>query len=99
MLFAAMRADPDLELMTRMELVHADGRLIPFEVSSVGVRVDGEFGGIHGAARDIDERERLERDLRDSESRYRFLVENSPDVLFATDADGRFTFLSAAIRA
>ena len=97
MLFTMMQADPDLELMTRMELVHADGRFIPFEVSSVGVRVDGEFGGIHGAARDIDERERLERDLRDSESRYRFLVENAPDVLFATDADGRFTFLSAAI--
>jgi PAS domain S-box-containing protein len=99
MLFAAMRADPDLELMTRMELKHADGRLIPFEVSSVGVRVDGEFAGIHGAARDIDERERLERDLRDSESRYRFLVENSPDVLFATDPQGRFTFLSTAITA
>jgi PAS domain S-box-containing protein len=61
------------------------------------VRIDGEFAGIHGAARDIDERERLERDLRDSESRYRFLVENSPDVLFATDAEGRFTFLSTAI--
>ena len=61
------------------------------------MRVDGEFGGIHGAARDIGERERLERDLRDSESRYRFLVENAPDVLFATDGDGRFTFLSAAI--
>ena len=97
MLFTMMQADPDLELMTRMELIHADGRRIPFEVSSVGVRVDGEFGGIHGAARDIGERERLERDLRDSESRYRFLVENAPDVLFATDGDGRFTFLSAAI--
>jgi PAS domain S-box-containing protein len=99
MLFAAMRADPDLELVSRMELIHADGRLIPFEVSSIGVRVDGEFAGIHGAARDIGERERLERDLRDSESRYRFIVENAPDVLFSTDVEGNFTFLSAAIEA
>ena len=99
MLFAAMRQDPDLELMTRMELIHGDGRHIPFEVSSIGVRVDGEFAGIHGAARDIGERERLERDLRDSESRYRFIVENAPDVLFSTDAAGNFTFMSAAIEA
>jgi PAS domain S-box-containing protein len=85
--------------MTRMTLVHADGRHIPFEVSSVGLWSDGEFVGLHGAARDIGERERLERDLRESEERYRFLVENSPDVVFATDETGHFTFLSAAIEA
>ena len=33
------------------------------------------------------------------EERYRFLVENSPDVVFATDADGHFTFMSEAIGA
>ena len=93
-LFQAMREDPDLELVTRMMLTHADGRLIPFEVSSVGVRVDGEFAGIHGAARFIGDRERLERELRDSEARYRTLASSSPDLVFATDAQGNYTFLS-----
>ncbi len=92
-----MREEPDLELVERMTLIHADGRLIPFEVSSVGVRIDGEFAGVHGAARDIGERERLEADLRASEERYRFLIENSPDIIFATDDEGRFTFVSAAV--
>ncbi len=96
-LFSSMRADPTLEVLTRMLLKHADGRLIPFEVSAVGARVKGEFIGIHGAARDIGDRERLERDLRESETRYRFLIQNSPDVIFATDAEGRFTFASAAV--
>ncbi len=43
------------------------------------------------------ERDRLERELRDSESRYRFLVENSPDIVFSIDAEGRFTFMADTI--
>ena len=73
-----LAADPDSELTNRIMLRAADGRVLPFEVSSVGVRRDGVFTGIQGAARDITERERLERELRDSEERYRFLVENAP---------------------
>jgi PAS domain S-box-containing protein len=92
-----MREDPDLELTNRLNLRHADGRLMPFEVSSVGVRRDGVFAGIQGAARDITERERLERELRQSEERYRFLVENSPDIIFSTDAVGIFSYLSDSI--
>jgi signal transduction histidine kinase len=38
--------------------------VVPVEVSSIGTTVDGRFAGIHGATRDITERERLERDLR-----------------------------------
>jgi PAS domain S-box-containing protein len=95
--FAMIAADPDLELTNRINLRAADGRLLPFEVSSVGVRRDGRFSGIQGAARDITERERLERELRESEERYRFLVENSPDIVFSTDDQGVFTFLSETI--
>ena len=95
--FAMLAADPDSELTNRIMLRAADGRVLPFEVSSVGVRRDGVFAGIQGAARDITERERLERELRDSEERYRFLVENAPDVVFSTDDQGVFTFVSETI--
>jgi PAS domain S-box-containing protein len=37
---------------------------------------------------------RLVERLRASESRYRHLVQNSPDLVWAIDADARFTFLS-----
>jgi PAS domain S-box-containing protein len=95
--WAEMEADPTLEITSRLMLIHRDGRHLPFEASSRGVVVDGVFAGIHGSARDVSERERLERELRASEERYRFLVENSPDVVFSTDIDGHFTYLSETI--
>ncbi|HET7702357.1 MAG TPA: GAF domain-containing protein [Candidatus Limnocylindrales bacterium] len=95
--FAMLRDDPTLEMTNRLMLRHADGRTVPFEVSSVGISHDGTFAGIQGAARDISERERLERDLRQSEERYRFLVENSPDIIFSTNAEGVFTYVSESI--
>ena len=35
--------------------------------------------------------------LTESEERYRYLVENAPDLVWSIDADGRFTFLSDAV--
>jgi PAS domain S-box-containing protein len=95
--FGMIRDDPTREITNRITLRHADGRLLPFEVSSVGITEDGAFAGVQGAARDITERERLERELRESEERYRFLVENSPDIIFSTDAEGVFTYVSDSI--
>ena len=47
------------------------------------------FAGVQGTVRGVGEQERLARELAASEERYRFLVENSPDVVFATDRRAR----------
>ena len=76
---------------------YRDGTTFPAEITSVSVWEDGQFAGVQGTVRDVTQQERLERELRESQERYRFLVENSPDVVFATDAEGLFTFMSESM--
>jgi PAS domain S-box-containing protein len=94
---AAVRAAPDQVHSARIDFVDGRGQPIQLEVNILAKIEDGVLTGLNGVARDVSERERLERELSRSEERYRFLVEHSPDVVFATDAAGRFTFLSSAI--
>jgi PAS domain S-box-containing protein len=95
--YAAVVADPTTVHSTRIDFLKGDGSPIALEINVLGKVEDGVLVGINGVARDISERLRLERDLSQSEERYRFLIQNSPDIVFSTDAEGRFTFLSDAI--
>ncbi|MGZ3592851.1 MAG: PAS domain S-box protein [Syntrophales bacterium] len=51
---------------------------------------------IMGCTFDITERKQAEEALRDSKEQYRFVVENLNEVVFRTDAKGRWTFLNSA---
>ena len=55
---------PTLVGRTRLPVMTKDGRELTFEVTGIGMVADGRFAGAHGAARDVSERERLDRDLR-----------------------------------
>ena len=54
--------------------------------------------GLAGRARSPSQRAPAEQ-LRDSEHRYRRLVDNSPDLFWSVDADGAFTYLGESPRA
>ena len=43
------------------------------------------------------EKNKINHKLYRSEERYRYLVQNSPDIIYTLDADGNFTFLSEAL--
>ena len=63
--------------------------------------VPGEEAGlteIEGMLIDITERKRTEEALRESEEQYRLIIENSRDIIFTLDADGKFLFVSPSLQ-
>ena len=52
---------------------------------------------IHSIVHDVTGRKEAERSLRESEHRFRMIIENSRDIIFTLDAEGRFLFVSPAI--
>ncbi len=92
--FQGLAEHPGRPLVTRFELRTRSGETKPVEVAAAAVLRDGAVAGVHGSARDVSGQERLERELRGSEARYRYLVESSPDLVWMTDATGQLTFVS-----
>lgn len=69
-----------------------DGREVWVE-SNFAVVMDeqGQAVGLRGVNTDITERKQAEKDLRESEERYRDLVENAHDLIYEHDLQGNFT--------
>lgn len=76
------------ETVYDLEIIAKDGRRIAIEVNTRLVHQDGVSVGVHGIARDVTERKRVQQELRESEERYRDLVENSTELICTHDLDG-----------
>ncbi len=78
------------------KLIRLDGRCVDIEVVSAVVTHGGK-PAVQSVVRDITERRRAEEALRESEKKYRELVEDINDVIYAVDVEARITYVSPTI--
>ena len=74
-----------------------DFSLVDVEIFGVPVIVDGEQKGVLALYHNISEQKRADEALRKSEEKYRDLVENIDNIIYATDGKGVLTYVSPAV--
>jgi PAS domain S-box-containing protein len=79
-----------------IELISKEGRLIPVEINTSVVQRMGQ-GIVLAFVRDITDRKRAEEELRESEEKYRNILENIEDGYFEVDLAGNFTFFNPSL--
>lgn len=73
----------------------ADGSIIWVQHTAIPIKdANGNISGASELMIDITDQKQTEDWLRDSESLYRGLVDQVPDIIFSLDADGRITFVN-----
>jgi PAS domain S-box-containing protein len=79
-------------LAQRLEMLarHASGATLPVELTLVRLAT-GEPVSFTAYVRDLSEQKRTEAAVRESEERYRDLVENANDIIYTHDLSGRLT--------
>ena len=80
------------------ERVRKDGRRIHVSLTVSPVRdSEGNIVGAATIARDITQRKRIEKVLKESEQRFQALVQNALDIVMVTDADGTIRYISPSV--
>jgi len=100
-LLPRIMADSDYNPLRTLELECCckDGTILWTENKLSGIRDEnGKPVSILAEVRDITERKQAEEALRESEYKYKSLIENIPDIIFTVDLEGKITFVSQRIK-
>ena len=93
--FLATKEGPVLGKRIEITAMRRDGKEFPIELAITPIRLGGRF--IFSAfVRDITERNRTEKALRESERLLRLVIDLVPHFIFAKDAKGRHLFANRA---
>ncbi|MBM3155565.1 MAG: PAS domain S-box protein, partial [Chloroflexi bacterium] len=90
-----MRDHKDV-LHTEFRTLHKDGHTIHLHVSPTHIRNDDQTTGFIASMIDITERKQMEEVLRQSEERYRTILDEMEDNYYEVDLAGNFTFVNEA---
>jgi PAS domain S-box-containing protein len=78
----------------QFEIVREDGTRLPVEIHTTLLLEENKPVGVQVIIRDITERKHMKDALRESETRFRELVDLLPQIVFETDEKGTLTFFN-----
>jgi PAS domain S-box-containing protein len=87
---------PVLGKRIEMTAMRADGTEFPVELT-INLNSGSEFPTFTGFVRDITQRMQAEKTLRESEERFRLIVEASPSGIIAVNRDGKINMVNARV--
>lgn len=79
-----------------IEVLTKDGKKLAFEVNAVKIEYQGKPADMI-VFRDLRERKKLQKELAESEEKYRNLYQNARDVIVTFDLEGNITSINRAI--
>ncbi|HCV42544.1 MAG TPA: hypothetical protein DGH68_03600, partial [Bacteroidetes bacterium] len=82
-----------------VEVRHANGHPILLEAYENPIIKDGKVIGIQGVAHDVTERKRAEEALRESEERYRLIIDNAQNLIAEADINGKYVYVNPTHKA
>jgi len=86
-------SDPGRSVKLELEYYHKNGSTVWMECVVTAIRDDsGKIIGIHGVSRDITDRRRAESAMKESEERFRSLIQKSLDIVILLDRNGVMTY-------
>jgi PAS domain S-box-containing protein len=80
--------------LMEFEAIRKDKTQVFIEVNTKLIEKDGDIKGFVHIIRDITDRKQTEEALRESEEKYRLLIENIPSVTWVTSEYGKTKFIS-----
>jgi PAS domain S-box-containing protein len=93
----ARKAQERVSTVYELEIVAKDGRRVAVEVSTRLIYAGGKPIGVQGIARDITARKGAEEALKDSEEKFRSIVETTNEWIWAIDLEGNHTYTNPAV--
>ncbi len=94
--FSGQRHGPEWSITSELEMIRKDGSTVWTEVTmNIVYNENGEPIGIMGITRDITERKHAEEVLRESERRYRTLIEQAVDGIYVMDRNGNYLLVNS----
>ncbi len=97
-LFSQVARQPGSQQHGIFRLKRRDGTWLWIEATATNMLQEPSVEAVVINYRDITERKNAEQELRENQDQYQKLVETSHDLIWAVDAQGRFTFVNGAAR-